>query len=113
VAASNPGKLAELQALFLKEAVKYDVLPIDDRSVERLDPALAGRPDLMAGRTTLTLYDGMTGMLENAFVSVKNRSLSIAAELEIPAGGARGVVLAQAGRFGGWSLYFEDGKPGR
>ena len=111
VAASNPGKLAELQALFLKEAVKYDVLPIDDRSVERLDPALAGRPDLMAGRTTLTLYDGMTGMLENAFVSVKNRSLSIAAELEIPAGGARGVVLAQAGRFGGWSLYFEDGKP--
>jgi hypothetical protein len=65
----------------------------------------------MAGRTSLTLYDGMTGMLENAFVNVKNRSISIMADLEIPPGGANGVVLAQAGRFGGWSLYFEDGKP--
>jgi arylsulfatase len=65
----------------------------------------------MAGRTSLTLYDGMTGMLENAFVNVKNRPKSIVAELEIPEGGARGVVLAQAGRFGGWSLYFQDGRP--
>jgi arylsulfatase len=111
LAAKQPQKLAELQALFLAEAVKYDVLPIDDRSLERLDAAAAGRPDLMAGRTSLTLYDGMTGMLENAFINVKNRSSSIRAELEIPAGGASGVVLAQAGRFGGWSLYFKDGKP--
>jgi arylsulfatase len=111
LAAKHPRKLAELQALFLKEAVKYDVLPIDDRSIERLDPSVAGRPDLMGGRTSLTLYDGMTGMLENAFINVKNRSKSITAELEIPAGGASGVVLAQAGRFGGWSLYFKDGKP--
>jgi arylsulfatase len=111
LAGKHPEKLAELKALFLQEAVKYSVLPIDDRSVERLDPAVAGRPDLMAGRTSLTLYDGMTGMLENAFVSVKNRSNSIVAELEIPKGGARGVVLAQAGRFGGWSLYFQDGRP--
>jgi arylsulfatase len=111
LAAKHPEKLAELKALFLQEAVKYSVLPIDDRSIERLDPAVAGRPDLMAGRTSLTLYDGMTGMLENAFVNVKNRSKSIVAELEIPEGGARGVVLAQAGRFGGWSLYFQDGRP--
>jgi arylsulfatase A-like enzyme len=111
LAAKEPKKLAELQAMFLEEAVKYGVLPIDDRSLERLDPALAGRPDLMAGRTSLTLYDGMTGMIENAFINVKNRSSSIRAELEIPAGGASGVVLAQAGRFGGWSLYFKDGKP--
>jgi arylsulfatase len=111
LAAKNPQKLDELKALFLKEAVKYDVLPIDDRSIERLDASVAGRPDLMSGRTTLTLYDQMTGMLENAFINVKNRSSSITAELEIPAGGANGVVLAQAGRFGGWSLYFEDGKP--
>jgi arylsulfatase len=111
LAAEHPRKLAELQALFLEEAVKYDVLPIDDRSIERLDPAQAGRPDLMAGRTRLTLYDGMTGMLENAFINVKNRAKSITAEIEIPAGGANGVVLAQAGRFGGWSLYFKDGKP--
>ncbi len=97
--------------MFLEEAVKYDVLPIDDRSLERLEPALAGRPDLMSGRTSLTLYDGMTGMIENAFINVKNRSSSIRAEVEIPAGGARGVVLAQAGRFGGSSLFFKDGKP--
>jgi len=111
VAARYPQKLAELKQLFLTEAVKYDVLPIDDRSVERLDAGIAGRPDLMGGRATLTLYDGMTGMLENAFINVKNRSSSIAAEVEIPAGGASGVILAQAGRFGGWSLYFKDGKP--
>jgi arylsulfatase len=111
LAAKEPRRLAEMKALFLEEAAKYSVLPIDDRSLERLDPVLAGRPDLMAGRTSLTLYDGMTGMLENAFVNVKNRSISIRADVEIPPGGANGVVLAQAGRFGGWSLYFKDGKP--
>jgi arylsulfatase A-like enzyme len=111
LAAKEPRRLAEMKALFLEEAAKYSVLPIDDRSLERLDPVLAGRPDLMAGRTSLTLYDGMTGMLENAFVNVKNRSSSITADVEIPPGGANGVVLAQAGRFGGWSLYFKDGKP--
>ena len=84
LAAKYPQKLSELQALFLEEAVKYDVLPIDDRSIERLDPAAAGRPDLMQGRTTLTLYDGMTGMLENAFINVKNRSSLITAEVELP-----------------------------
>jgi arylsulfatase len=111
LAAKEPRRLAEMKALFLEEAAKYSVLPIDDRSLERLDPMLAGRPDLMAGRTSLTLYDGMTGMLENAFVNVKNRSSSIVAEVEVPPGGANGVVVAQAGRFGGWSLYFKDGKP--
>ncbi len=111
LAAKEPRRLAEMKALFLEEAAKYSVLPIDDRSLERLDPVLAGRPDLMAGRTSLTLYDGMTGMLENAFVNVKNRSSSIIAEVEVPSGGANGVVVAQAGRFGGWSLYFKDGKP--
>jgi arylsulfatase len=110
LSAKNPQKLAELQALFLEEAVKYDVLPIDDRSMERLDPAAAGRPDLMAGRTELTLYEGMTGMLENAFINVKNRSSSITADIDVPAG-ARGVIVAQAGRFGGWSLYFDEGRP--
>ena len=111
LAAANPRKLKEMQALFLKEAVKYSVLPIDDRAVERYNAALAGRPDLMGGRTSLTVYEGMTGMLDNAFINVKNRSTSITAEVEIPAGGANGVVLAQGGRFAGWSLYFKDGKP--
>jgi len=93
-----------MQALFMKEAIKYSVLPIDDRSIERFNPAIAGRPDLMGGRTSLTVYEGMTGMMENAFINVKNRSHTITAEVEIPAAGANGVVLAQAGRFAGWSL---------
>jgi arylsulfatase len=100
-----------MQALFLQEAVTYNVLPIDNRSIERFNPAIAGRPDLMGGRTALTVYEGMTGMMENAFINVKNRSHTITAEVDIPAGGANGVVLAQAGRFAGWSLYFTDGKP--
>ena len=111
LAAQNPAKLKELQDLFMKEAVKYHVLPIDDRSIERLNAKLAGRPDLMGDRTSLTLYAGMTGMSENVFINVKNRSLTITADVEIPAGGANGVILAQGGRFGGWSLYMKGGKP--
>ena len=111
LAAKNPGKLKEMQELFLKEAVKYSVLPLDDRRLERLNAALVGRPDLLAGRTSLTVYDGMIGMSENVFINVKNRSHTITADVEIPKKGANGVILAQAGRFGGWSLYLKDGKP--
>ncbi len=111
LAATNPRKLKELQALFTKEALKYNVFPIDDRSIERMDPGLAGRPDLMGTRTSLTLYPGMTGMMENTFLNLKGRSKTITAEVEIPQGGASGVILAQGGRFGGWSLYLKDGKP--
>lgn len=111
LAAKHPQKLKELQALFLKEAVRNQVLPIDDRGIERVNAALAGRPDLMAGRKSLTVFPGMFGMSENVFINTKNTSHSITAELEIPEGGGHGVVLAQAGRFGGWSLYFKDGKP--
>ena len=111
LAAKNPEKLKELQDLFLKEAVKYSVLPLDDRTLERVNAALVGRPDLMAGRTSLTVHEGMTGMSENVFINVKNRSHTITADLDIPKNGANGVILAQAGRFGGWSLYVKDGKP--
>ncbi|UZR28859.1 arylsulfatase [Methylococcus mesophilus] len=111
LASANPAKLKELQALFMKEAVKYNVLPIDDRTIERLDPVQAGRPDLMAGRTSLTVYPGGIGMPENVFINVKNRSHTINADLDIPEGGANGVILAQGGRFAGWSLYLKDGHP--
>jgi arylsulfatase A-like enzyme len=111
LAAKNPQKLKEMQDLFMTEAVKYSVLPLDDRTLERLNPALVGRPDLMAGRTSLTVHQGMTGMSENAFINVKNRSHTITADVEVPQGGVNGVILAQAGRFGGWSLYVKDGKP--
>jgi arylsulfatase A-like enzyme len=111
LAKQNPAKLKEMQDLFMTEAAKYNVLPIDDRGVERLNAAIAGRPDLMAGRTSLTVYEGMIGMSENVFINIKNRSHTITAEVTIPKGGAKGVILAQAGRFGGWSLYLKDGKP--
>ncbi len=111
LASQEPARLKKMQALFMAEASKYHVLPLDDRMLERLDPKLAGRPDVMGGRRSLTLYEGMDGMLENVFINIKNKSHSITAELEIPAGGANGVVLCQGGRFGGWSLYMQDGKP--
>jgi arylsulfatase A-like enzyme len=111
LAKANPAKLKEMQGLFMKEAEKYNVLPIDDRVFERVNAALVGRPDLMAGRTSLTVYEGMIGMSENVFINTKNRSHTITAEVNIPATGANGVILAQAGRFGGWSFYLKDGKP--
>ena len=107
---ANPDKLSEMQDLFLEEAIKYDVLPLDDRVYERFNAAIAGRPDLMGERTSLTVYPGMTMMTENAFINVKNRSHTITAEVEIPQGGGEGVILAQGGRFAGWSLYMKDGK---
>jgi arylsulfatase len=110
LAAQNPAKLKELQELFMKEAVKYNVLPIDDRVLERLDAKLVGRPDLMGDRMSLTLHAGMTGMSENAFLNVKNRSVIITADLEIPKGGANGAILCQGGRFGGWSLHMKGGR---
>ncbi|MEE4382605.1 MAG: arylsulfatase [Pseudomonadales bacterium] len=111
LAAEHPEKLAQMQALFMEEAEKYHVLPIDDRTIERTNPALAGRPDVIGDRTSLTLYEGMQGMLENTFMNIKNQSSRITAELEIPRGGANGAILSQGGRFGGWSLYMRNGRP--
>lgn len=105
----KPEKLAELQALFMKEAEKNQVLPIDDRVLERVNAELVGRPDLMAGRTSLTLAEGMTGMTENVFLNIKNKSKTITAEIEVPQDGANGAILVQGGRFGGWALYVKDG----
>jgi len=111
LATKYPDKLKEMQDLFMTEAVKYRVLPIDDRIQERMNAAVAGRPDLMGDRTSLTVYEGMRGMSENVFINVKNRSHSITAQVQVPRDGVRGVILAQGGRFGGWSLYIKDGKP--
>jgi arylsulfatase A-like enzyme len=111
LAAKYPDKLKELQGVFLTEAVKYNVLPLDDRAYERFNPAIAGRPDLMAGRTSLTVYEGMVGMKENAFINTKNVSYSITADLTMLPGDASGVILAQGGVHSGWSLYVKDGTP--
>jgi len=106
-----PERLKELKTLFDKDAERFNVYPIDDRVIERTNPAIAGRPDVMAGRTSLTLYEGMDGMLENTFINVKNKSKTITAELELPEEEASGAILVQGGRFGGWALYMKDGKP--
>ena len=105
----NPEKLHELQRLWLIEAVKYNVLPLDDRQIERINPDLAGRPTLIKGNTQL-LLGGMGRLSENSVVDIKNKSFAVTSELEVPADGAEGVIIAQGGRFGGWSLYAKDGR---
>lgn len=107
----HPEILAEMQKMFLGEAVKYKVLPLDDRRQELFNPKLAGRPDLMYGRKSLTLYEGMTDMLENDFINVKNTSFEIIADVETGDKPVNGVILSQGGRFGGWSLHVKDGAP--
>jgi len=112
LAAKDPQKLAELKTLFMKEAEKNKALPIDDRVFERVNAELVNRPDLMAGRTSITLAEGMTGMTENVFLNIKNKSKIITAEIEVPKGKpANGIIFAQGGRFGGWALYVKDGIP--
>jgi arylsulfatase len=112
LAAEQPEKLEELKTLFLSEASKNFALPLDDRVFERVNAELVGRPDLMAGRTSLTLAEGMTGMTENVFINIKNKSKTVTAEIEVPAGTtAHGTLVAQGGRFGGWSFYVKDGVP--
>ena len=110
LSARNPEKLKELQDLFMKEAEKNHVLPIDDRLMERIIAGNVNRPDIMGGRSSLTLAEGMVGMSENVFINIKNRPVTLTAEVEIPAGTtANGILIAQGGRFGGWALYVKDG----
>lgn len=111
VTANNPEKLVELQKLFMAEAEANHVLPLDDRFMERMNSKLVNRPDLMQGRTSLTLSEGMSGIMESVFINVKNTSNVITAEVEVPEDGVNGTIIAQGGRFGGWSLYVKDGVP--
>ncbi len=110
LSAKYPKKLEELKKLFLEEAIKYHVLPLDDRRAIRMNAELAGRPDVMAGRTKVTYYDGMVNMAEDVFINLKNKSYSITADLNTN-GSDSGVVICQGGRFGGWVLYLNKGKP--
>ncbi|WP_036555358.1 arylsulfatase [Nocardioides insulae] len=105
----QPEKLAELQRLWLIEAVKYGVLPMDDRTAERIEPSMAGRPALVHGTSQL-FFPGMGRLSENSVVSIKNKSFSVTAEVTVPEDGADGVLIAQGGRFGGWTLYAWGGR---
>jgi hypothetical protein len=104
----HPDKLHELQRLWLIEAVRYNVLPLDDRSAERINPELAGRPTLIHGSSQL-LFGGMGRLSESSVVNIKNKSHAVTADIEVPASGASGVIIAQGGSIGGWSLYAKDG----
>jgi arylsulfatase A-like enzyme len=106
--AEHPDLLAKFQRLWLIEATKYNVLPIDDRGIERATPEIAGRPTLIHGNTQL-LFAGMGRLSENSVVSIKNKSFSVTAEIIVPETGLDGVIIAQGGRFGGWSLYAKVG----
>jgi arylsulfatase len=108
LAADNPAKLAELQRLWLIEAVKYNVVPLDDRSFERFDADIAGRPKLIEGDTQV-LFSGMR-VSENCVLNVKNKSHSVTAEVTVPESGAGGVIVTQGGGVGGWSLYVHEGR---
>ena len=109
LADKNPGKLSELQLLFYAEAARYNVLPLDDSKIQRLNTAI--RPSLTRGRTDFTYSGVLTRIPEGAAPDVKNRSFRITAELLIPDGGARGVVVTHGGLFGGYALIFRDGRP--
>jgi arylsulfatase len=110
LAAQNPDKLKELQALFMTVAEKYHVLPLDDRLLERLDAKKVGRPDVMGDRTSVTFGEGMKGMAIDVFINTMNTSYKITADVDISANGS-GVMVCQGGRFGGFTFYIKGGKP--
>jgi arylsulfatase A-like enzyme len=106
----NADKLTSMQALFMKEAEKYHVLPLDDRLLERTNAELMGRPTVMGTRTSVTYGEGMKGMQIDVFIDLRNKSYTITADVEVKDNG-NGVIVCQGGRFGGLSLYMKDGKP--
>ena len=112
LAAEHPVMLAALRELFLLEAAKYQVLPLDDRVTERENPSIAGRLDLLGDRRSVTYHGRTRRLTEETTPNVKNRSHSVVADVEVPAAdGVEGVIVAQGGRFGGWALYCLEGRP--
>lgn len=110
LAQQNPDKLKALQELFLKQAEQYHVLPLDDRTFERMNAAAMGRPTIMEGRTSMTLSEGMRGLAVDVFIDLRNTAYTITAEVEVDVNG-NGVIVCQGGRFGGLSFYINKGKP--
>jgi len=109
ISKENPEKLHELQRAWIIEAGRYKVLPLDDRVFEKMNPDTAGRPVLIKGTTQL-LFQGMGRLSENCVLSIKNKSHAVTAEITVPDGGGKGVLISQGANIGGWSLYFNEGK---
>jgi arylsulfatase A-like enzyme len=110
LAPKNADKLKFLQDLFMKDAEKFHVLPIDDRLLERTNAELMGRPTVMGNRNTVTYGEGMKGMGVDVFIDLRGKSYTITSEVAVDANG-NGVIVCQGGRFGGISFYMKDGKP--
>jgi arylsulfatase len=108
IAKEHPAKLRALHELWIMEASRYNVFPLDDRFVERNNPDVAGRPQLVRG-TSQFLFGGTGRLNEWSTISIKNKSYAVTAEIVVPPSGAEGVIISQGGRFGGWSLYAKDG----
>jgi arylsulfatase len=111
LASTNPGKLDEMKKIFDREAIRNKVYPIDDRKAERIFPDIAGRPDILKGRKEMNFYEGMEGIFELAIISVKNCEFTVTSNVELKDNNTNGVIIAQGGRFGGWSIFMKDGKP--
>lgn len=109
LAETNPDKLRELERAFYIEAVQYGVLPLDSSKVERLD--VSNRPSNIRGIHQFTYHDGMVRIPEGSAPDLKNKSFGISAVVEIPEGGAEGVLMTQGGRFAGVGLYLLKGRP--
>jgi hypothetical protein len=110
LAATQPDKLRELQRLFLIEATRYKVLPLDDRSFERVLPEISGKPTLIQGDKQL-LLPGMGSLVEQHVLNWRNRSWSLTAVVQVRDGAANGVLLNLGGHSGGWSFYLKEGRP--
>ncbi len=110
LAAQNPDKLKAMQDLFMAEAEKYHVLPLDDRLLERTNAELMGRPTVMGSRNSVTYGEGMKGMGVDIFIDLRNTSYTITSEVAVDEKG-NGVIVCQGGRFGGLSFYIKSGKP--
>lgn len=110
LASKNGDKLKAMQELFMQEAEKFHVLPIDDRLLERTNAELMGRPTTMGKRNSVTYGEGMKGMGVDIFIDLRGKSYTITTEVAVDAKG-NGVIVCQGGRFGGLSFYMKDGKP--
>jgi arylsulfatase len=110
LASKNTEKLKTMQGLFMKEAEKYHVLPIDDRVLERTNAELMGRPTVMGNRNSVTYGEGMKGMGVDIFIDLRSTAYTISSEVAVDSN-SNGVIVCQGGRFGGLSFYIKDGKP--
>jgi arylsulfatase A-like enzyme len=108
LAGKMPDKLKEMQSLFLTEAAKYNVLPLDNTAFVRLQTP---RPSAVAGKTLFTYTSEVSGIPVGSAPDILDKDYTITADVTIPKGGAEGMIVTMGGRFGGYGFYLQKGKP--